>query len=128
MKMENLEKYRHGEITNRIIQGFYQVFNQIGFGFDKNIYVNSLVIALKKLEVEIRKNQALEVEFNGEVVGQMKVDLIADEKVLIQVFAEKELSEYDEQKSYNQLKASGLNVGLILNFGINPKFKRKEII
>jgi len=126
--MENLEKYRHGEITNRIIQGFYQVFNQIGFGFDKNIYVNSLVIALKKLEVEIRKNQALEVEFNGEVVGQMKVDLIADEKVLIQVFAEKELSEYDEQKSYNQLKASGLNVGLILNFGINPKFKRKEII
>ena len=126
--MDNPEKYRHGEITNRIIQGFYQVFNQIGFGFDKNIYVNSLAIALKKLEIEIRKNQSLEVEFNGEVVGQMKVDLIADEKVLIQVFAEKELSEYDEQKSYNQIKASGLNVGLILNFGINPQFKRKEII
>ena len=126
--MDNPEKYRHGEITNRIIQGFYQVFNQIGFGFDKNIYVNSLAIALKKLEIEIRKNQSLEVEFNGEVVGQMKVDLIADEKVLIQVFAEKEMSEFDEQKSYNQIKASGLNVGLILNFGINPQFKRKEII
>ena len=126
--MDNPEKYRHGEITNRIIQGFYQVFNQIGFGFDKNIYVNSLAIALKKLEIEIRKNQSLEVEFNGEVVGQMKVDLIADEKVLIQVFAENEMSEYDEQKSYNQIKASGLNVGLILNFGINPQFKRKEII
>ena len=126
--MDTPEKYRHGEITNRIIQGFYQVFNQIGFGFDKNIYVNSLAIALKKLEIEIRKNQSLEVEFNGEVVGQMKVDLIADEKVLIQVFAEKEMSEYDEQKSYNQIKASGLNVGLILNFGINPQFKRKEII
>ena len=126
--MDNPEKYRHGEITNRIIQGFYQVFNQIGFGFDKNIYVNSLAIALKKLEIEIRKNQSLEVEFTGEVVGQMKVDLIADEKVLIQVFAEKEMSEFDEQKSYNQIKASGLNVGLILNFGINPQFKRKEII
>ena len=126
--MDTPEKYRHGEITNRIIQGFYQVFNQIGFGFDKNIYVNSLAIALKKLEIEIRKNQSLEVEFTGEVVGQMKVDLIADEKVLIQVFAEKEMSEYDEQKSYNQIKASGLNVGLILNFGINPQFKRKEII
>ena len=126
--MDNPEKYRHGEITNRIIQGFYQVFNQIGFGFDKNIYVNSLAIALKKLEIEIRINQSLEVEFNGEVVGQMKVDLIAGEKVLIQVFAEKEMSEYDEQKSYNQIKASGLNVGLILNFGINPQFKRKEII
>ena len=126
--MDNPEKYRHGEITNRIIQGFYQVFNEIGFGFDKKVYINSLAIALKKLEIQIRKNQTVDVEFENEIVGQMKIDLIADDKVLIQVFAEKELSEYDEQKSYNQLKASGLNVGLILNFGINPQFKRKEII
>ena len=126
--MDNPEKYRYGEITNRIIQGFYQVFNEVGFGFDREIYVNSLAIALKKLGIEIRKNQSLDVEFDNEIVGQMKVDLIADDKVLIQIFAEKELSEFDEQKSYNQLKASGLNVGLILNFGINPQFKRKEVL
>ena len=120
-------KYKFGEITNKIIQGFYQVYNQIGIGFEKEIYVNSLFLALTNLELKSNKNKRLEIAFNGEKVGQINVDLVIENKVLVQVFNERILDSFSEQKTYNQLKASKLKVALILNFGVNPEFKRKEI-
>ena len=120
-------KYQHAEITNKIIQSFYQVYNQIGIGFEKEVYVNSLFLAAKNLELVVNKNQILGIEFSGEKVGQMSADLIIENKVLVQVFNDKKIDSFSEQKTYNQLKNSKLKVGLILNFGVNPEFKRKEI-
>ena len=120
-------KYQHAEITNKIIQSFYQVYNQIGSGFEKEVYVNSLFLAAKNLELVVNKNQILDIEFSGEKVGQMSADLIIENKVLVQVFNDKKMDSFSEQKTYNQLKNSKLKVGLILNFGVNPEFKRKEI-
>ena len=96
-------KYKFAEITNKIIQGFYQVYNQIGIGFEKEIYVNSLFLALTNLELKSNKNKRLEIAFNGEKVGQINVDLVIENKVLVQVFNERILDSFSEQKTYNQL-------------------------
>jgi GxxExxY protein len=81
---------------------------------------------LKKLDLSVEKNRELDLIFEGETVGQMKANLVVENKVLVQIFRDKELDRFNEQKVYNQLKASELPVGLILNFGLIPEFKRKD--
>ncbi len=118
-------QFLHPEITNKIIQGFYEVYNKMGLGFEREVYVNCLFLALKKLELPVDKNRGLDLIFDTETVGQMKANLVAENKVLVQVSNDKELDRFNEQKVYNQLKASELPVGLILDFGLVPEFKRK---
>ncbi len=119
-------QFLHSEITNKTIQGFYEVYNKMGVGFERGVYVNCLFLALKKLELSVDKNRELDLIFDAEKVGQMRADLVAENKVLVQIFSDKELRRFNEQKIYNQLKASELAVELILNFGLDPEFKRKD--
>ena len=119
-------KFKHGEITNKIIQAFYEVYNELGIGFEKEVYINSLAILVSKKDLALKKNQKIEVEYKGEQVGYTLVDLIVEEKVLVAVFRDKRIEDYNEQIIFNQLRASKFEVGLVLNFGINPEFIRKE--
>ena len=118
-------KFKHGTITNKVIQSFYEVYNGLGIGFEKEIYKNGLEVAIKGLGLDVQKDKKIEIEFKGEQLGQTQLDLVVEEKVLLLVTSSKQIEEYGEQKLYNQLKASPYKVGLILNFGVNPKFKRK---
>ena len=90
MPMKN-EKYLHSELTSKILEAFYQVYNKVGFGFEKNVYVKSLAIAMKNLELKREANKELPIYFSGEEVGKIKIDIFVDNKVLVKVTNEEEL-------------------------------------
>ena len=119
--------YKYGEITNKIIQAFYQVYNEIGYGFENEIYINALDLVFKNLNLKSKKNREIEILFSNQKAGIFKANLIVEERILIQVFNVENFFSNLEQKVYNELKLSKYEVALILNFGIKPDFKRKQI-
>ena len=120
METNSESNYQFGEISNKIIQAFYQVYNEIGFGFENEVYINSLDFAFKKLNLNSEKNRKIEILFNKEKVGIYSANLIVEEKILVQVFNAENFFVNLEQKVFNQLKLSEYKVALILNFGIKP--------
>jgi len=126
MENNSESNYKYGEISNKIIQAFYHVYNEIGYGFENSIYINALDLAFNNLSLKSDKSQEIEILFNNEKVGIYCADLIVENKILIQVFNHEKLINNQDQKVYNQLKLSKYKVALILNFGIIPEFKRKQ--
>ena len=120
METNSESNYQFGEISNKIIQAFYQVYNEIGFGFENEVYINSLDLAFKNLNLNSEKNRKIEILFNKEKVGIYSANLIVEEKILVQVFNAENFFVNLEQKVFNQLKLSEYKVALILNFGIKP--------
>tara|TARA_R110002126_G_C10270727_1_gene484040 strand:- start:134 stop:517 length:384 start_codon:yes stop_codon:yes gene_type:complete len=127
MEINSESNYKYGEISNKIIQSFYQVYNEIGYGFENEIYINALDLAFKNLNLNSEKSREIEILFNNQKVGIYKANLIVEGKILVQIFNAEKFSSNLEQKVYNELKLSKYKVALILNFGIKPDFKRKQI-
>ena len=119
------EKFLHGEITQVIIQAFYKVYNELGYGFLEKVYENALFIELEKTGLYIEKQRRIEVYYENEVVGSYYAELVVDEKVIIELKAAEGLREEHECQLINYLKATEIEVGLLLNFGKSPQFKRK---
>tara|TARA_R110001592_G_C12948484_1_gene731117 strand:+ start:216 stop:689 length:474 start_codon:yes stop_codon:yes gene_type:complete len=125
--MENSNvNYKYGEISNKIIQAFYKVYNEFGYGFKREIYIKCLKLACIELGLKAEINEKIELFFNNENVGNYSADLIIEEKIIIYVSNQQKLESELEQKMYWKFKKSKYQVALILNFGINPEFKRKN--
>lgn len=115
----------HKEITEKIIQAYYKVYNTMGYGFLEKIYENSLSIALKKAGLKVEQQKNIKVYFEAEEVGDYYADLLVENLVIIEVKAAKSLAEEHEAQLVNYLKATTIEVSLLLNFGKAPNFKRK---
>lgn len=113
------------EITEKIIQAYYKVYNTMGYGFLEKIYENSLAIALRKAGLTVEQQKNIKVYFEAEEVGDYYADLLVENLVIIEVKAAKALAEEHEAQLVNYLKATTIEVGLLLNFGKEPNFKRK---
>ncbi|MBU0661166.1 GxxExxY protein [Patescibacteria group bacterium] len=122
--MEN-EKYLHSEITGKILQAFYQVFNNTGYGFDRSVYIKSLHIELQKAGLKSECNKTVEIYYQTKDIGNFISDIVVEDSVLLKICTKEELTSTDEQMLFNHLKVSILEVGLLLNFGISPQHKRK---
>ncbi len=119
------EKYLYSEITSKILEAFYQVYNKVGFGFEKSVYVKSLAIAMKNLELKRGTNKELPIYFLGDEVGKIKIDIFVENNVLVKVANEDEIKNRDAEILQNELRMSEIEVGLLLNFGRTPGQKRK---
>lgn len=119
------EKYKHTDITEKIIKAFYKVYNTLGFGFLEKVYENAMFIELRSMGLFIEKQRRVKVFYEGQEVGDYFADLIVDEKVIIELKASEALCEEHEFQLINYLKATEIEVGLLLNFGKKPEFKRK---
>jgi GxxExxY protein len=115
----------HNEITDKIIKAFYIVYNELGYGFLEKVYENSMAIELRKFGFEVVKQQHINVYYDGEDVGEYFADLLVENKVIIELKAASDISAENEQQLLNYLKATDKEVGLLLNFGKKPQFKRK---
>ena len=116
----------HEEITDIIIRCFYKVYNELGFGFLEKVYENALLIELKKSGLESAKQIPIEVSYQGYPVGNYFADIIVNNKVIIEIKAgEGSLIEVHELQLINYLRATKIEVGLLLSFGKKPVFKRK---
>ena len=117
--------YLHSEITEQIIKAFYKVYNTMGYGFLEKVYEKTLMIELKKMGLEAQRQIEIKVYYEGEEVGDYKADIIVEEKVILELKAADTLCEEHEAQLLNYLKATPIEIGLLLNFGVKPQMKRK---
>ena len=115
----------HGDLTESILKSYYEVYNSLGYGFLEKVYENSLKISLSLGGLEVKQQWPIEVEFRGREVGKYFADLVVNDLVIVEVKAAKDLSAEHEAQLINYLKATGFEVGLLLNFGESPQFRRK---
>lgn len=120
-----MEKYLHQELTSEIISAFYKVYNTLGFGFLEKVYENALKYELEKVKFKVDKQKPITVYYDNLTVGEYFADLIVEEKVIIELKAAEALIEEHELQLINYLKATDIEVGLLLNFGKKPEIRRK---
>ena len=123
--MINADNYKHSEITDKIIKAFYKVYNTLGYGFLEKVYENALFIELTEIGFSVEKQESITVYYEDEEVGEYFADLIVEESVIIELKAAESLCEEHEFQLINYLKATDIEVGLLLNFGKKPELKRK---
>ena len=119
------DNYKHSDITEIIIKAFYNVYNQLGYGFIEKVYEKALLIELKKFELDCVSQSQIQVFYDDIVVGIYIADIIVENLVIVEIKAAASLCEEHEAQLTNYLRATEIEVGLLLNFGRNPSFKRK---
>lgn len=119
------DNYKHSDITERIIKAFFKVYNTLGYGFLEKVYENALMIELKKDGLEAENQRKIKVFYDGFQVGDYFADIIVNDLVIIELKAAESLCEEHELQLINYLKATEIEVGLLLNFGKKPEFRRK---
>lgn len=112
-------------ITKKIIEAYYKVYNTLGYGFLEKVYENALKIELRRLNLKVDQQQSIKVLYETFEVGDYFADLIVEDLVIVELKAAESLCEEHEMQLINYLKATNLEVGLLLNFGKKPEFKRK---
>ncbi len=119
------DNYKYADITGLVIKAFYNVYNQLGYGFLERVYENALLVELKKFELECKPQYAVEVFYDETNVGFYIADIIVNDCVIIEVKAAESLCEAHEAQLTNYLRATNIEVGVILNFGKKAEVKRK---
>ena len=117
--------YKHSDLTDEIINCFYTVYNTLGYGFLEKIYENSLCSELKRVGLNVKPQHPISVFFKDELVGEYFADIIVENSVILELKACEELNKSHESQLVNYLKATEIEVGLLLNFGKKPEIKRK---
>ena len=116
---------KHKELTEEIIKIFYKVYNTLGYGFLEKIYENAMMIEFRKANMPAISQCLIEVIYEGEVVGQHAIDILIDNKVIVELKAANSLTSVHHAQLLNYLKATEIEVGLLLNFGPEPEISRK---
>ena len=119
------DNYKYSEITEKIIRAFYNVYNKLGYGFLEKVYERSLMIELRKLNLRCENQYPIDVYYENEVVGKYFADILVENSVIIELKADKNICPEHEAQLLNYLKATNIEVGLLLNFGEKPQLKRK---
>ena len=115
---------KHGLITDRILKVFYEVYNELGHGFLESVYHRSLVLALKSVGLNVSSRVSIPVWFRGTRVGRFEADILVEGCVLLELKAARMLDSSHRAQLLNYLRATEIEVGLLLNFGEKPEFKR----
>jgi len=113
------------ELSRQIICGFYNVYNKLGYGFLENVYEKALLIELQKGDIAVERQHAIKVMYEGHVVGEYFADLLIENKIILEIKATKHIAPEHEAQLLNYLKATEMEIGLLLNFGPRPEIKRK---
>ena len=113
------------DLTESVIGAFYTVYNELGPGFLENVYENSLALMLRENGIAAAQQAPLRVQFRGHTVDEFRADLLVDERLIVEIKAVSRLAPAHEVQLVNYLKATGIRVGLLMNFGPRPQFKRR---
>jgi GxxExxY protein len=114
----------HGELTHEIIGAFFEVYNELGYGFVESVYQRALPLALVARGVQSEREVPLTVRFRGSVVGDYRADLVVEGKVIVESKVAEKILPVHEMQLLNYLRATRITVGLVLNFGPRPTFRR----
>lgn len=124
--MDNQVDLKHKAVTEKILHTFYKiVYPQLGYGFLEKVYENAMAIALASVGLKVVPQAEILVYFQDQVVGEYFADLVVNDVVLVELKAVSHLLPEHEAQLLNYLRATPYEVGLLLNFGPKPDFKRK---
>ena len=116
---------KHQDKTKKIINAFYKVYNTLGYGFLEKVYQNALYIELCNIGFQCHAQYPIQVYYNEQKVGEYYADILVDNNIILELKAAEALCEENEFQLINYLKATDIEIGLLLNFGKKPEFKRK---
>lgn len=119
------ENYKHSNITKRIINAYYAVYNQLGYGFLEKVYERAMMIELPKHGLKCERQKNIKVYYNEIEIGDYYADIIVEDCIIIELKAVESIAPEHEVQLVNYLKATEIEVGLLLNFGQTPQFKRR---
>ncbi|HKS06398.1 MAG TPA: GxxExxY protein [Gemmatimonadaceae bacterium] len=114
----------HRETTDGILAAFFGVYNTLGAGFVERVYGGALAIELRERGLRVDTQVPVTVLYRGVEVGKFRADIVVESTVLVELKAAERLAAAHEQQVLNYLHATNLEVGLLLNFGPKPAFKR----
>ena len=116
---------KHKALTETIIRIYYRVYNKLGYGFLEKVYESAMMIEFRKEGIPAISQSPIKVIYEEEVVGEYYADILVDDKVIVEIKATRALALEHEAQLLNYLKATDVEVGLLLNFGPKPEIKRK---
>jgi len=116
--------FLHKRLSDAILKIYYEVYNTLGYGFLEKVYQNAMCLELKNQGYNVEAQKQIKVYYKGIVVGEYYADLIIDETIILELKACECLMDAHKAQLINYLKATDIEVGLLLNFGETPEFKR----
>ena len=119
------ENYKHSDITKRIINAYCQVYSQLGYGFLEKVYERAMMLELPKQGLKCNNQKNIKVFYEGIEIGDYYADIVVEKCVIIELKAVETIAPEHEVQLVNYLKATEIEVGLLLNFGPGPQFKRR---
>jgi len=114
----------HGNTTDQILKAFYKVYNSLGYGFLEKVYENALLIELTVSGLQVVQQYPIQVFYEKQSVGEYFADIIVNDLIILELKAAECLRDEHAAQLTNYLKATRKEVGLLLNFGVKPEFKR----
>ncbi len=122
------DNYKYSDITSLVLKAFFNVYNELGYGFLEKVYENALVIELRGLGLEVEQQVPIKVLYGKKIVGDYFADIVVNELVILELKAIEKLNSIHEVQLVNYLKATDIEVGLLLNFGKEPQYKRRVLM
>ncbi len=119
------ENYFLSDLTEKIIKEAYFVYNKLGWGFLEKVYENALKLRLEKIGLSVKSQFPIKVIFDNVVIGEYYADLFVEDSIIVEIKAVKAISHIHEVQLVNYLKATGTEIGLLINFGEKIDIKRK---
>jgi len=114
------------ELTDKILHAFFKkVYHRLGYGFLEKVYENALASELRRMGLKVEQQMRIDVFYEGAVVGQYFADLLVESCIIIELKATQQILASHEAQLLNYLRATSYEVGLLLNFGPKPEFRRK---
>ena len=114
----------HKDITDRILKAFYQVYQDLGYGFLERIYEMAMLMKTRELGLRVQRQVPIDVYYEGEKIGRYAADLVVNELIIVEIKAARALCEENEAQLLNYLRATQFEVGLLLNFGYRSEVRR----
>src|SRR5438067_11186391 len=115
---------KHGDVTEKIVGIFYDVYNELGYGFLESVYEESLLIALREADLTAERQIPVPVWFRNCKVGDFRADLMVESSILLELKRARLLEAAHEAQLLHYLKSTEIEIGLLLNFGSRPQFRR----
>ena len=115
----------HQDLSKKIIDIYYKVYNELGYGFLERVYQNAMYYELKSQGFTCETEKQIVVYYEGVMVGDYRSDIVVENKILLEIKAAETLVYAHEIQLINYLRCTEIEVGLLLNFGKEAKFVRK---
>jgi GxxExxY protein len=125
IKAEKADFMKHKELTDAVICCFYTVYNTLGYGFLEKVYENALMMELGKRGIKAQAQYPIAVYYDDKPVGEYFADILVEDVVIVEIKAARSILPEHEAQLLNYLKATKIEVGLLLNFGPSPQLKRR---